>query len=171
LTDAESKGAQLINLTAEQEPDQATRKLPPYLVLNTSDEMELMQREIFGPILPVLPYRDRREVTDYVNRRGRPLALYPFTNDHELRDYYLDHIMSGGVCVNDVLLQFAQHDMPFGGVGASGMGQYHAWEGFMTFSKMRPVFHQARFSALKILTPLHGKWASRVLRLMLQVKK
>jgi len=171
LADAEDKGAQLINLTGEQQPDPSARKLPPYLVLNTNDEMELMQREIFGPVLPVLPYRDRAEITDHMNRRDRPLAFYPFTNDRALQDYYLDHIMSGGVCVNDVLLQFAQHDMPFGGIGASGMGHYHAREGFMTFSKLRPVFHQARFSALKLLTPLHGNRAARVLRLILQTRK
>ena len=79
--------------------------------------------------------------------------------------------MSGGVCVNDVLLQFAQHDMPFGGVGASGMGHYHAYEGFMTFSKLRPVFYQSRFSVLKLLSPLHGKRAARLLNFILRMKK
>jgi coniferyl-aldehyde dehydrogenase len=170
LADAEKKGAQLINLTNGQQADDVTRKFPPLLILNSSDEMELLKREIFGPILPVLPYSDPREVVDYVGAHDRPLAFYPFTNDRKLQDYYLDHIMSGGVCVNDVLLQFAQHDLPFGGVGASGMGQYHAHEGFMTFSKLRPVFYQARFSALKLLTPLHGKWANRLLALILKGK-
>lgn len=170
LTDAEQKGAQVINLTNGQQFDDVTRKFPPCLVLDTSSEMELLKREIFGPVLPVLPYSNPGEVVDYVAARDRPLAFYPFTNDRELQDYYLNHIMSGSVCVNDVLLQFAQHDMPFGGVGASGMGQYHAHEGFMTFSKLRPVFYQARFSALALLTPLHGKLASRVLDLVLRTK-
>jgi len=171
LIDAENRGARLINLTSGQKADPATRKFPPYLALNTNAEMNLLQREIFGPILPVLPYREPQEVVDYIVQRDRPLAFYPFTNDRKLQRYYLDHVMSGGVCINDVLLHFAQHDMPFGGVGASGMGQYHAYEGFMTFSKLRPVFRQARFSALKVLTPLHGKWATRVLTIIFKAKK
>jgi coniferyl-aldehyde dehydrogenase len=170
LADAQDKGAKLVNLAGQQQANQTTRKLPPYLVLNTSDDMDLLQHEIFGPILPVLPYRDRQEVVDYVSRRDRPLAFYPFTNDRDLQNYYLDHIMSGGVCVNDALLHFAQHDMPFGGIGASGMGQYHAYEGFMTFSKLRPVFYQARFSVLKLLAPLHGTWATRLLGIILKLK-
>ena len=130
-----------------------------------------MKREIFGPILPVVTYTSPEEVIERVNTHDRPLAFYPFTNDRSLQDFYLDHIMSGGVCINDVLLQFAQHDMPFGGVGASGMGQYHAREGFMTFSKLRPVFHQARFSALKLMTPLHGSRATKMLKFILGVRK
>ncbi len=171
LADAENKGARVIDLTEKQQADPVSRKLPPCLVLDTNDEMELLRREIFGPILPVLTYRSRREIVDYVNSHDRPLALYPFTNDSDLQHYYLEHIMSGSVCINDVLLQFAQHDMPFGGVGASGMGQYHAFEGFMTFSKLRPVFYQARFSVLKLLAPLHGKRAARILAMILQAKK
>jgi coniferyl-aldehyde dehydrogenase len=171
LADAQHKGAQLVNLAGEQQADPATRKLPPYLVLRPRDEMVLMQREIFGPILPVLPYRDEREVVSYITRRDRPLAFYPFTRDARLQRYYLDHVMSGGVCVNDVLLQFAQHDLPFGGVGASGMGQYHGYEGFVAFSKLRPVFYQARYSVLKLLVPLHGKRASRLLRIILGTRK
>jgi len=171
LADAEGKGARLINLTGEQIADPDTRKLPPYLVLDASEDMELLQREIFGPVLPVLPYREPQEVVDHVNRHDRPLAFYPFSNNRDLQDFYLRHIMSGGVCINDVLLQFAQHDMPFGGIGASGMGQYHAFEGFMTFSKMRPVFYQARFSALKLLSPLHGKLANRLLGMIMKIKK
>ncbi len=170
LTDAQNKGAQLVNLTGGQQANPGTRKFPPYLVLNANDDMDLLQQEIFGPILPVLPYRDRQEVVDYVSRRDRPLAFYPFTNDRDLQNYYLDHIMSGGVCVNDALLHFAQHDIPFGGVGASGMGQYHGYEGFMTFSKLRPVFYQARCSVLKLLAPLHGTWATRLLGLILKAK-
>jgi len=171
LADAEQKGATVLNLKNGQRADPSTRKLPPYLVLDTSDEMQLLKREIFGPILPVVTYRNPQEVIDHVNSHGRPLAFYPFTNNRELQEYYIDRIMSGGVCINDVLLQFAQHDMPFGGVGASGMGQYHAYEGFMTFSKSRPIFHQARFSALKLMTPLHGVRATRILNLILRAKK
>ena len=107
--------------------------------------MQVMQREIFGPILPVRSYNDKQEVADYINGRDRPLAIYPFTNDRSLRDFYISRVMSGGVAVNEALLHVSQHDLPFGGVGASGMGHYHAREGFNTFSKLRPVFYQGRF--------------------------
>jgi coniferyl-aldehyde dehydrogenase len=98
------------------------------------------------------------------------LAFYPFTNDRQLQSFYLDNVMSGGVCVNDALLHPGQHDLPFGGVGASGMGHYHGYEGFATFSKLRPVFYQAGFSALKYLAPPYGKLANSVLNLILKRK-
>ena len=170
LTDAEQRGATLVNLSKDQQPDPETRKLPLHLVLNATDDMTLLQREIFGPIMPVIPYKDSQEVLDYVNGRDRPLAFYPFTNDKELQTYYLDHIMSGGVCVNDALLHPGQHDLPFGGVGASGMGHYHGYEGFVTFSKLRPVFYQAGFSALKYLAPPYGKLADKVTSFILKMK-
>jgi len=171
LADAERRGATLINLSEGQSSAPGSRKLPLHLVLNTSDDMILMQQEIFGPIMPVIPYKEPREVLDFVNHRDRPLAFYPFTGDRKLQDFYLDHVMSGGACVNDALLHPGQHDLPFGGVGASGMGHYHGYEGFATFSKLRPVFYQARFSALKFLAPPYGKLADTVLKLILKMKK
>ncbi len=129
-----------------------------------------MQREIFGPILPVIPYKDQQQVCAYINERDRPLAFYPFTNDKSLQTFYLDNVMSGGACVNDALLHPGQHDLPFGGVGASGMGHYHGYEGFATFSKLRPVFYQAGFSALKFLAPPYGKRANRMLNMILKRK-
>ena len=127
------------------------RKFPPHLVLNPTEDMVIMQREIFGPILPIKTYTDRQEVADYVNGRDRPLAIYPFTHDAELRDFYISRVMSGGVSVNEALLHVGQHDLPFGGVGASGMGHYHAREGFNTFSKLRPVFYQGPLSPIQLL--------------------
>jgi len=171
LADAEQKGATLVNLSKDQQPNPETRKIPLYLVLNTSDDMILRQQEIFGPIMPVIPYRDKQEIVDYVNKRDCPLAFYPFTHDKSLQQFYLNHVMSGGVCVNDALLHPGQHDLPFGGVGASGMGHYHGYEGFVTFSKLRPVFYQAGFSALKFLSPPYGKLADRVTGVMLKMKK
>jgi coniferyl-aldehyde dehydrogenase len=170
LADARNHGATLIDLSEGQESADGLRKLAPHLVLDVSDEMELMQREIFGPILPVLPYGDQRQVTAFINRHDRPLAFYPFTNDRGLQSYYLDHVMSGGVCVNDALLHPGQHDLPFGGVGASGMGHYHGYEGFATFSKLRPVFYQAGFSALKLLAPPYGKLADKMMSFILKRK-
>lgn len=171
LADARQHGATLVNLAPGQESAAGKRKLAPHLVLNTSDDMILMQREIFGPIMPVIPYTDPQEVLDYINQRNRPLAFYPFTNDRKLQDFYLDRVMSGGVCVNEALFHPGQHDLPFGGVGASGMGHYHGYEGFATFSKLRPVFYQARFSALKWLAPPYGKLADRVLNIILRLKR
>jgi coniferyl-aldehyde dehydrogenase len=170
LEDARSKGARLVDLSRGQTPKPQTRKFPPHLVLNTTPDMDLIRREIFGPILPVKTYRDASEVVTWINQHERPLAFYPFTHDRQLQDYYITHVMSGGVCVNDVLLQTAQHDMPFGGVGHSGMGHYHGREGFLTFSKLRPVFYQAKFSALKVFAPPYSPLAKRALAFLLKLK-
>jgi len=170
LADAEQKGARLVNIASGQPANDQQRKLPPTLVLNTTEDMVLRREEIFGPILPVLPYRETREVVEYINRHDRPLAFYPFTDDKKLQSFYLDHVMSGGVCINDALLHPGQHDLPFGGVGASGMGQYHGYEGFQAFSKLRPVFHQAKFSTMKFLSPPYGKLADFVIGLLLKLK-
>ena len=104
--------------------------------------------------------RSLDEVIAYVNARPRPLALYPFSNDASRVQLLLERVMSGGVSVNDALFHVAQHDLPFGGVGASGMGHYHGYEGFLTFSKLRPVFYQASFSAMKFLAPPYGRFAN-----------
>ena len=171
LADARSKGATLLNLAEGQKPNVNLRKFPPHLVLNPTDDMQVMQREIFGPILPVRSYNDKQEVADYINGRDRPLAIYPFTNDRSLRDFYISRVMSGGVAVNEALLHVSQHDLPFGGVGASGMGHYHAREGFNTFSKLRPVFYQGRFSAIQMLfQPPYAKLPMKVLNLMIRLR-
>lgn len=150
LTDARAKGATIVNLAPEQTPNPALRKFVPHIVLNPTHDMIVSQREIFGPILPVRTYRDKQEVADYINAHDRPLAIYPFTRDESLQSFYISRVMSGGVSINEGLLHVAQHDLPFGGVGASGMGHYHAREGFETFSKLRPVFKQGRFSGIQM---------------------
>ncbi len=170
LEDARQLGATLINLTDGQKASASLRKIPPHLVLNATRDMILLQREIFGPVMPVIPYKDKQEVVDHINGRDRPLAFYPFTNNRDLQTFYLDHVMSGGVCVNDALLHPGQHDLPFGGVGASGMGHYHGYEGFATFSKLRPIFYQAGFSTLKLLSPPYGKLADGMLKIILRLK-
>jgi coniferyl-aldehyde dehydrogenase len=118
----------------------------------------------------VLTYQHPDEVVDYVNQHDRPLALYPFSNDKELVERYIRDIMSGGVTVNDALFHVAQHDLPFGGVGPSGMGHYHGYDGFVACSKMRPVFYQASTTAMKWLAPPYGKFANRVIDLMMKMK-
>lgn len=168
LRDAAAKGATLVNLAEGQESAPGMRKMAPHLVLDANEDTILLQREIFGPILPILTYKHEQEVVDYVAGRDRPLAFYPFTNDKTLQDFYLQRTISGGACVNDATLHVIQHDMPFGGVGASGMGQYHGYEGFLTFSKLKPVFYQARFSAMKFLAPPYGKLANAIVTLLVK---
>lgn len=169
LADAEAKGATLINLN-QQDADAATRKIPLTLVLNSNAEMEIDTRETFGPILMVKTYQTPEQVVDYIVQRDRPLAFYPFSHNKKLVEFYISRVMSGGVSVNDALFHVGQHDLPFGGVGASGMGHYHGYEGFLTFSKMRPVFYQAGFSSLKFLAPPYGKFATWVLNFLIRMK-
>jgi len=163
LDEARERGAQLIQLVPGEPFDRATRKIAPHIVLDAPADCALMRREIFGPILPVRGYASLDEVVAAINAGDRPLAFYPFSNDASQVQMLLDRVMSGGVSVNDALFHVAQHDLPFGGVGASGMGHYHGHEGFITFSKLRPVFYQARFSAMKFLAPPYGKLAERML--------
>lgn len=170
LEDAREKGATIINLSGEQQINPETRKFPMHLVLDTSPEMTIRNRETFGPLLMVMTYKEHEEVVDYVNSKDRPLALYPFTNDRKLADMYIERVMSGGVTVNDALFHVAQHDIPFGGVGPSGMGHYHGREGFETFSKMRPVFYQAGFSSMQYLRPPYGKFATWVFNFLMKFK-
>jgi len=164
LEDAKARGATVINLAPDQQPDASRRKLAPHIVLGVNDEMTIMKEEIFGPLLPVKPYREADEVIAYVNAHDRPLAFYPFTNNRRLAERYITRIISGSVGVNEAIVQAGQHDLPFGGVGASGMGHYHGHEGFLTFSKLRPVFHQARISSIQLaMQPPYGKRAKLAL--------
>ena len=171
LEDARAKGATLVNLMPTQQADPTMRKLAPHIVLNVTEDMQVAQREIFGPILPIRTYRDPEEVVRYINAHDRPLAIYPFTHDKALQQLYIDRVMSGGVSVNEGMMHVAQHDMPFGGVGASGMGHYHGHEGFVTFSKMRPVFYQAPFSSIQMLfQPPYGTRATKIMNLLIKLK-
>ena len=170
LDDAKSKGARVINLSSHQDANAQSRKIPMHIVVDTTDDMIIRQRETFGPILMVLPYQTPEEVIDYVNAHDRPLALYPFSNDKKLVDRYIDRIMSGGVTVNDALFHVAQHDIPFGGVGPSGMGHYHGYEGFIACSKLRPVFYQAKFNAMKLMAPPYGKRVDQIFKVLLKLK-
>ncbi|WP_334180900.1 coniferyl aldehyde dehydrogenase [Pseudomonas nitroreducens] len=153
LADAQARGATVIPLF----PQAQCRRLPQALVLNVTDEMKIMQEEIFGPLLPVIPYQTLDQALSYVNERDRPLALYFFGYDKREQDHVLAQTHSGGVCLNDTLLHVAQDDMPFGGVGPSGMGHYHGHEGFLTFSKAKGVFSKPRFNAARVIYPPHGK--------------
>ncbi len=163
LDDAKARGATVIQVIPGEPWDRATRKMSPHIVLNAPSDCVLLQREIFGPILPIRAYDSLETVIQAINAGPRPLAIYPFSNDKRQVQMLLDRVMSGGVSVNEALFHVAQHDLPFGGVGESGMGHYHGREGFDTFSKLRPVFYQARFSALKLIGPPYGKFATTML--------
>jgi coniferyl-aldehyde dehydrogenase len=163
LEDAKARGATVIQVIPGVPHDRATRKMSPHIVVNAPADCVLLQREIFGPILPIRAYDSLETVIQAINAGPRPLAIYPFSNDRRQVQMLLDRVMSGGVSVNEALFHVAQHDLPFGGVGASGMGHYHGREGFDTFSKLRPVFYQARFSALKLIGPPYGKFATAML--------
>jgi coniferyl-aldehyde dehydrogenase len=163
LEEARERGATLVQLIPGKAWDASTHKIAPHLVLNAPDDCTLRTREIFGPVLPVVAYESIEDPIHAINARPRPLALYPFSNDKALIHTLLHRVMSGGVSVNDGLFHVGQHDLPFGGVGDSGMGHYHGYEGFVTFSKMRPVFYQASFSAVKFLWPPYGKFATKYL--------
>jgi coniferyl-aldehyde dehydrogenase len=163
MEEARARGATLVQLIPGKPWDEETHKIAPHLVLNAPEDCSLRTREIFGPVLPVVEYNTIEEPIQAINNRPRPLALYPFSNDKHLIHTLLHRVMSGGVSVNDGLFHVGQHDLPFGGVGDSGMGHYHGYEGFVTFSKMRPVFYQAPFSAVKFLWPPYGKFATKYL--------
>jgi len=168
LQDAQERGATVLPLLDGPAFDAASHKIAPHIVLDAPPDCLLMQREIFGPILPLCGYTALEQVIDQVNAGPRPLALYPFSHDKAQVQSLIDRVMSGGVSVNDALFHVAQHDLPFGGVGDSGMGHYHSREGFETFSKMRPVFYQTRFSTLKFMWPPYGKLAERLLAFLIR---
>ena len=170
LEDARQKGATIVSLVPGAAFNDVLRKLPPHLVLDPTDDMVIMREEIFGPLLPVKTYRDLDEVVAYVNARDRPLGLYVFTHDRAREEKLIFDTISGGVTVNNCMLHVAQHDLPFGGIGASGIGQYHGWEGFVEFSKMRPVFRNPRFSLLHLFYPPYTPRTRRMLDLLLRFK-
>jgi coniferyl-aldehyde dehydrogenase len=163
LDEARRGGARVVPLLDGPPHDASTRRIAPHIVIDAPAGSALMQREIFGPILPLVGYDTLDDVIALVNAGPRPLAIYPFSRDRATVQRLLDRVMSGGVSVNDALFHVGQHDLPFGGVGESGMGHYHGREGFETFSKMRPVFYQARLSPLKFLGPPYGRFAERLL--------
>lgn len=168
LDDARTKGAEVVSLVPGATPNDALRKLPPHLVLEPSDDMIIMQEEIFGPLLPVKTYTSLDEVIAYVNERDRPLGLYFFTNDAATEEKLLYRTISGGVTINNCILHVGQHDLPFGGIGASGMGQYHAHEGFLEFSKLRPVFTNPKLPGVEKLYPPYTETHRNVFRWLMR---
>jgi coniferyl-aldehyde dehydrogenase len=163
LDQAHAAGAKIVELASG---DAGRRILPPTLVLDADADLALMQDEIFGPILPLVAVDSVDAAIDYVNARPRPLALYHFDNDRARTERVLDRTIAGGVTVNDTVLHFAQSELPFGGVGPSGMGQYHGREGFLAFSKQKPVLYQARYSGMALMRPPYRKLADFLVKFL-----
>jgi coniferyl-aldehyde dehydrogenase len=167
LDDARARGATVVPLV-DIDPERMRRErlLPPTLVLDASDETEVMRHEIFGPILPIRTYARIEEALAYIGTHDRPLALYPFSNDARTVERIVDATLAGGVAVNDTLVHFAVDTLPFGGVGPSGMGAIHGKTGFDTFSKQLPVFHQSRLAATDLLRPPYKGFVDRLVRFL-----
>ena len=166
-SDAEARGAQLLRISPGGEVERPQlRKLRPTLLLDVQPGMAVMREEIFGPLLPVIAYDAPQEAIRFVNERPRPLALYWFGRDAARQREVLTGTVAGGMTVNDVLLHIAQENLPFGGVGESGMGAYHGEHGFRLFSKEKPVFEQSRWAGNALLRPPYGARAERVIALL-----
>ena len=171
VDDAKSKGARVIqagsfaiNYTSD------SRAFPPTWIVGANDSMRVMQEEIFGPILPVVTYSSFEEALSFINARPRPLALYYFDTNKSRTHKVLEHTTSGGACINDCIFQFVQHRLPFGGVGPSGMGTYHGFDGFKTFSKKKGVFLQSSLGGSvldKFFKPPYSPRTDRVIGFLL----
>ncbi|ALP61662.1 coniferyl aldehyde dehydrogenase [Paraburkholderia caribensis] len=165
--EAREQGAQLHPLT-DAAPDASVRRFPLVAVTQAPDTSTLMQEEIFGPLLPVIPYDSLDDAIAYINARPRPLSLYLYDDDKAAIARVTHETIAGGMSVNETLMHLACESLPFGGVGASGMGAYHGYEGFVTFSKMKPVLTQARFNARSLIAPPYGRRVRALLSLMMR---
>lgn len=165
VADAREKGAEIVepqgqaaSVTGANE-----KRFAPVFITGVTDEMRIAEEEIFGPILPIHDFATVERAFEYVARRPRPLAFYYFDEDERRIDRFLRECVSGGAAVNDTLLHVAQDDLPFGGVGGSGMGRYHAEEGFRSFSNARSVYRPWRWNLARTLRP---PWSSRMRKLI-----
>lgn len=163
IRDAKEKGATVVTINPANDRFEGTRKLPMHILKDVSDEMRVMQEEIFGPVLPVIPYDTLDDAIAFVNDRDRPLALYYFDWDRARAEKILAETHSGGVCINEVMTHTVVDDMPFGGIGPSGMGHYHGKEGFLSFSKAKGVVRKGRFDANALIS---APWGNRFYNLL-----
>jgi coniferyl-aldehyde dehydrogenase len=158
IADAKSKGARVIEINPANEDfsQQEHRRIPPTLILDPTDDMGVMQEEIFGPVLPIKSYTRFEETFGEIGKRAHPLALYYFGEDSAESEALLERTLSGGVTINDVIFHFSMDDLPFGGVGASGMGAYHGKRGFQEFSHQKAVYRQTPSELIAMLRPPYG---------------
>jgi coniferyl-aldehyde dehydrogenase len=164
VRDAGARGARIIEIEPSTDAiGRSDRQMAPILLLDVDDGMRVMREEIFGPVLPIVPYDTLADALKYVNQRDRALALYWFGTNHAARDQVLVGTIAGGVSINDTLLHISQERLPFGGVGPSGQGHYHGEFGFRQFSKEKPVFVQSRFSGGGLIRPPYKRSIGKVL--------
>ena len=172
VADARDKGAEVIEVNPGNEDFSNTnaRKMPLTILKNVNEDMKAMQEEIFGPVLPVKTYSHIDEAIDYVNEHDRPLGLYYFGQDSDEREKVLTKTISGGVTVNDVIFHVSMEDLPFGGVGPSGMGSYHGVEGFREFSHARSVYTQPKIDVAKLggFKPPYGSQTEKAIKTMMK---
>lgn len=172
VDDARGKGAEVIEVNPGNEDfsNANIRKMPLNILRNVTDDMQVMQEEIFGPVLPVKTYKNIDQAIDYVNENDRPLGLYYFGQDKGEQEQVLTRTISGGVTTNDVIFHVSMEDLPFGGVGPSGMGSYHAVEGFREFSHARAVYHQPKIDIAKLggFKPPYGKAVEKAVATMMK---
>ncbi|MGO8914243.1 MAG: coniferyl aldehyde dehydrogenase [Bradyrhizobium sp.] len=167
VADAAAKGARIMQVARSDDPAwKSKRKFPPTVIVGATPDMTVMQEEIFGPLLPIIGYRDAAEPVSYINSHDRPLALYWFGKDDAARDEVLARTISGGVTVNDCLFHFTQINQPMGGIGASGTGVYHGEWGFKSLSKLKPVFYRSPLNRLADLYPPYGAKVARLEKLL-----
>ncbi|WP_261862767.1 aldehyde dehydrogenase family protein [Psychrobacter sp. JCM 18900] len=150
------------------EPNIETRLMPPVIVSEPAPDSDLMQNEIFAPILPLMHYETLDDAIYFVNSRPRPLALYVFSDNYSSIENVRNNTVSGGLCINEVLIHVAQHDLPFGGVGDSGTGAYHGKAGFERLSHMKPIFVQTKLNGLNLLLPPYGGLFKKAMALFLK---
>ena len=169
VDDARQHGGTVVQVNPASETcDETNRVFPPTLILDAAAEMEVMQEEIFGPVLPIVGYRTMEEAVAFVNARPHPLALYYFDDDRRRAADLIARVPSGGVTVNDCIFHVGHAGLPFGGRGASGMGRYHGFDGFETFSHKRAIFTQRRLAPLGLVRPPYGATARRIITALLR---
>ncbi|MDP3251769.1 MAG: coniferyl aldehyde dehydrogenase [Hydrogenophaga sp.] len=166
LDEARAKGARVVELANPSAGVPSSRQMNPTLVFNPAPDLRLMKEELFGPILPVLPYDTIEDAIAFINARPRPLAQYWFGTDTAARDRLLNKTVSGGVTVNDTLMHVAHEGLPFGGVGESGWGSYHGESGFLRFTQQKPVLVQSRWAMGNLFYPPYGARFDRVMSLL-----
>ena len=168
VDDAREKGADVVevNPAGEDFASANSNKMPFTIVRNPTEDMKVMQEEIFGPVLPIKTYDRPEEAIDYVNAHDRPLGLYYFGKDSAEEERVLNRTVSGGVTVNDVIFHVSVEDLPFGGIGPSGMGSYHGFDGFKTFSHAKSVYTQPKIDVAKMggMQPPYGKALEKTIK-------
>jgi coniferyl-aldehyde dehydrogenase len=167
LADAKKKGARIVDVAPNVDARNESRKFAPVVILGATSDMAVMREEIFGPLLPIVTYRNVDAAIAFINDRPRPLALYYFGGDGEARRNVLARTTSGNVTINDTLMHYVQNALPFGGIGGSGMGAYHGPEGFKSFSHAKGIFEQSRWNLGGMLRPPFNRLTDMAIRYLL----